>query len=162
MDVNTKNREELLQLVTVARGFRDARQIAFDQMQKSPFFEPWYQEAESTYRRFCEQIGLNPEPVFDVKAHEAKRVAEDHPFYVDAPKPRRDPAPEAGPWVLYGHVYGHADLYAVWHNGVVYQMTDGREPTNQAGYRNLQAMLNLKDLTMDDLVTVELELTPGP
>lgn len=148
MDMNSKDNGELTMMLAVAKGFDIARQIAYDNMVKNPFFERWYREAEDAYCRYCGEIGLEPTPVFDEKSHEEKRMAEGHPDY---PISRQlKPEVERGEWELHGFVGD----YSVWHDGAVYQVTKGKEPTNRAGYRSLEALLQLKGLNIRDLETM--------
>jgi len=149
MDANTNNIDERKMIVAVAHGFYTARQIAYDHMQKNQFFEPWFREADATYLSYCEQVGMDPHPVFDEKAHAAMRAAEGHPDFVENSRVPDYGKPEAKPgeWELHGFVGD----YSVWHDGAVYQVTKGEEPSNRAGYRSLEALLGLKGLNIRDL-----------
>lgn len=46
---------------------------------------------------------------------------------------------------------GAAKGYTVWHDGEIYQVTKGDRPGNEAGYRNLDALLRLKGLDGADI-----------
>jgi len=152
MDINTtKDIEQLKLLVGVGDGLYSARQIAYEAAKKNPFFEDWYKEADDVYVRYCARIGSEPKPVFDAESHERMRIAQGHPDYFDTGSTLIAPSHDdtvAGDWAVHGSI----DDYIIWHNGEVYQINRGHEPSNQAGYRSLEALLRLKGLDIRNLV----------
>lgn len=51
-------------------------------------------------------------------------------------------------------VHGAIGDYTVWHDGKVFQMTDGEEPANESGYKDLEALLRLKNQDPRDFFPV--------
>lgn len=77
-----KNMETWLPLVYALSALKAARQTAYAQGKIVPELQPYFMEAQALYERLCADMGVTPEPVFDLEEHRRQRIAEGHPDFV--------------------------------------------------------------------------------
>jgi len=78
---NTRG-DEWYAAVSALEALRSARQTIYSYLKEHPFLDPIYLKAQASYVEMATAMGVEPQPVFDLDQHVAKRLAEGNPDYV--------------------------------------------------------------------------------